>query len=151
MSEHLVEIDLPSCLQRESLDSSLNEVFLWHGTSATNVNAIAQDGFDERLGCLEGMLGAGIYFAEDSCKSGQYSEKSFVNQRSHWFFLSRVMLGRPYYTNDPIRYIRKPPNACESVVFSPDAASIIGHHREFVVYDRFQAYPEYIVEALTTT
>lgn len=149
VSEHLVEVDLPNCLKRRSLDESLNEVYLWHGTRQLNVEHILQDGFDERVCSLTGMFGAGLYFAEDSCKSGQYAEKSISSSRSHFFFLSRVLLGRPHHTNQPMPEIRKAPDSFDSVVFSPTEDSPLGHHREFVVYDRYQAYPEYLVEACT--
>lgn len=148
-SEQLVDIDLPACLQKKSLDASLNEAFLWHGTHASNIDAIVQDGFDERVCSLEGMLGGGLYFAEDSCKSGQYAEKSIGSSRSHWFVLSRVLLGRPHHVDQPMPDTRRAPHSFDSVVFTPSADSPLGHHREFVVYDRFQAYPEYIVEAST--
>lgn len=149
VSEHLVEVDLPKCLKRESLDASLNEVFLWHGTRQSNIDLIMQEGFDERVCSLYGMFGGGLYFAEDSCKAGQYAEKSIASSRSHWFFLSRVLLGRPHHTQEPMPEIRKAPDSFDSVVFTPSEDSIVGHHREFVIYDRFQAYPEYIVEACT--
>jgi hypothetical protein len=144
------ELDfLPPRLRRDSLNEELNEVFLWHGTTQARVNAITQEGFDERLSNLGGMLGAGLYFAEDSCKSGQYAEKSIASSRSHFFALSRVLLGKPHHSKVPIPDIRRAPDGCDSVVFTPDHDRGCGHHREFVVYDRFQAYPEFIVEART--
>jgi len=148
VGERLVEIDLPARLRSRSLNKSLNEVFLWHGSSQACVNTIAQDGFDERVSNLGEMLGGGLYFAEDSCKAGQYSQQNI--RRSHFFVLSRVLLGTPHYTQAPLPDIRRAPHACDSVVFTPDHDYGLGHHREFVVYDRFQAYPEFIVEARTT-
>jgi hypothetical protein len=143
------ELDsLPPRLRRDSLNEELNEVFLWHGTTQARVNTIMQEGFDERLSNLGDMLGAGLYFAEDSCKAGQYAEKSIASARSRFFILSRVLLGKAHYSKVPIsRDIRRAPDGCDSVVFTPDHDRGCGHHREFVVYDRFQAYPEYIVEA----
>jgi len=149
VANRLVDTDLPARLKRQSLNESLNEVFLWHGSSLAKIDSILEDGFDERISNLGGMLGGGVYFAEDSCKSGQYSEKSIARSRSHWFILSRVLLGRPHYSHRPIPEIRRAPHECDSVVFSPAHDSVLGHHREFVIYDRFQAYPEFIVEAHT--
>lgn len=145
----LAEMDLPARLQPQSLNKSLNEVFLWHGSSKPKVDIIAEAGFDERVSSLGGMLGGGVYFAEDSCKSGQYAEKSIASSRSHWFVLSRVLLGRPHYTTAPMPEIRRAPDGSDSVVYTPDHNNGLGHHREFVIYDRFQAYPEFIVEART--
>jgi len=140
---------LPARLQPRSLNKSLNEVFLWHGTSKARSDIIAEAGFDERVSSLGGMLGGGLYFAEDSCKSGQYAEKSIASTRSHWFVLSRVLLGKPHYTSVPMPEIRRAPVGSDSVVYTPDHDNGLGHHREFVIYDRFQAYPEFIVEART--
>merc|ERR1719191_920467 len=129
-----------------SYDQSLNEVLLWHGTKSCNIELIAKTGFDERVCRLSGMFGAGLYFAQDSCKAGQYAEKD--DKGSHWFFLSRVLLGQPYYASQALKDIRKAPDNCDSIVYEGNH-STVGHHRELVVYDRYQAYPEYIVEAYT--
>lgn len=141
----------PDCLQARSLDSSINEVFLWHGTTFNNIDIIAKDGMDERVCNLDGMFGAGLYFATDSCKSGQYAARDANG--SHWFLLCRVMLGNAYVTRAAMQGLRRPPfslaTTYHSVDFQPDAASAVGHHRELIVYDRHQVYPEYIVEAVT--
>merc|ERR1712224_649327 len=126
-------------------DGTTNEVMLWHGTKADIIDTIVQEGFDERVCSLGGMFGAGVYFAQDSCKSGQYAEIDSNN--SNWFLLCRVRLGRPCYAGCAMPYMRKPPDGCDSVVFNPGAAPI-GHHREFIIYDRYQAYPEYVVQAI---
>lgn len=139
---------LPECIRSTVLDGSLNEVFLFHGTKPWHVQTVAETGFDERVCSLDGMLGAGLYFAEDSCKSGQYAERGRA-RGSHWFLYSRVLLGRPHHTSEPMPDTRRAPNGCDSVVFTPSEDASVGHHREFVVYDRFQAYPEYIIEACT--
>jgi hypothetical protein len=147
VAEHHVgfEDGLPARLKQQSLNGSLNEAFLWHGSKPGLINLIAQNGFDERVTDIRGMLGAGLYFAEDSCKAGQYAAKD--TRGSHWLFLSRVLLGCSHHTCEPMPETRKPPNFCDSVVYNPN--HIVGHHREFVVYDRYQAYPEYIVEVRT--
>lgn len=139
------EDGLPARLKQNSLNDALNEAFLWHGTKPGFTNMITQDGFDERVTNLEGMFGAGLYFAEDSCKAGQYASKD--TRGSHWLILSRVLLGCVHHTCEPMPRIRRAPASCDSVVFSPNHT--VGHHREFVTYDRFQAYPEYIVEVRT--
>merc|ERR1719161_1259921 len=108
---------LPERLRSSKLNTALNEVFLWHGTSQATANVIAQEGFDERISNLGGMLGGGLYFAEDSCKSGQYSEKSIASSRSHWLILSRVLLGKPHYTQTPMPHVRRAPSGCDSVIY----------------------------------
>eukprot|EP00811_Abedinium_folium_P019129 NODE_2805_length_2141_cov_9.002483.p1 GENE.NODE_2805_length_2141_cov_9.002483~~NODE_2805_length_2141_cov_9.002483.p1 ORF type:complete len:388 (+),score=128.20 NODE_2805_length_2141_cov_9.002483:880-2043(+) len=143
--EHVVA-GMPDCLRwRESFNHACNEVMLWHGTKGNIVDTIARDGFDERVCSLSGMFGAGLYFAQDSCKSGQYAQQG--RDHSHWFLLCRVLLGRPFYAVDPMPSVRKAPDGYDSVVFNPGHGAAVGHHREFIVYDRYQAYPEYIVRA----
>merc|ERR1711871_192549 len=94
-----ITADVPKCLKWEdSCDQSLNEVLLWHGTAAKNIAAITTSGMDERVSRVDGMLGAGLYFAQDSCKAGQYAPRD--SHGSHWFFLSRVLLGNPSITRD---------------------------------------------------
>lgn len=146
--EHVLP-NMPSYLQWRSsgnFDASTNEVLLWHGTKAEIIDTIVKEGFDERVCSLSGMFGAGLYFAENSCKSGQYAETDRMN--SHWFLLCRVRLGRAYYATSPMNSVRKAPDGFDSVVFNPRSGHAMGHHRELIVYDRYQAYPEYIVCAI---
>ena len=50
----------------------VNEHFLYHGLNASFIPGITKFGFDPRYCSLEGMFGAGLYFAEHSSKSNQY-------------------------------------------------------------------------------
>ncbi|KAN0003303.1 hypothetical protein ACTFIZ_009478 [Dictyostelium cf. discoideum] len=54
------------------LDKKANELFLFHGLNVSSVAGIAKFGFDPRFCSLDGMFGAGLYFAENSSKSNQY-------------------------------------------------------------------------------
>jgi hypothetical protein len=135
----------PDCSPwKQGFNTACNEVLLWHGTKYANVDAIYKAGMDERVCQLHGMFGAGLYFAESSCKAGQYAERDMHG--SSWFFLCRVVLGNPYSTNEGMPQIRRAPDKFDSVVFHP-GASAVGHHRELIVYDKCQVYPECIVEA----
>jgi len=146
--EHVVP-QLPSYLKWRSsgkFDASTNEVLLWHGTKSAIIDTIVKQGFDERVCSLSGMFGAGLYFAQDSCKSGQYAEAD--RSKSHWFLLCRVRLGRPYYATETMQNERKAPDGFDSVVFNPGQGHVpVGQHRELIIYDRYQAYPEYVVRA----
>lgn len=127
-----------------TLNKELNEVMLWHGTKKETADVIVRDGFDERVCSLSGLFGAGLYFAQDSCKSGQYAARDRNNV--HWFLLSRVLLGRPYYAKQAMNSLRKAPEGFDSVVYNGGGiAGGLGQHRELIVYDRFQAYPEYLI------
>jgi hypothetical protein len=101
------------------------------------------------------MYGAGLYFAEHCSKSDQYC-KPFPDSDpingSYFLFLSRVCFGTPFHTKvqmpgtraAPLRDERNPRmGRWDSVL----AATAEGRkYREFIVYDRAQAYPEFIVE-----
>ncbi|CAE8648739.1 unnamed protein product [Polarella glacialis] len=58
------------------LDSSLNEAYLWHGTTVRRGLAIAQDDFSLQFaGSGAGsMYGEGLYFAESCTKADEYSQ-----------------------------------------------------------------------------
>ena len=50
------------------LDTSINEVYLFHGTNGDTARHVAEFGFDERVSNLGGLYGAGSYFADAACK-----------------------------------------------------------------------------------
>ena len=73
-------------------DESLNEVLLFHGTSASNAEQIATHGFDlSRV--RNGLYGRGFYFACEACKSFQYSKPD--GETENCIIVARVVLGRP--------------------------------------------------------
>ena len=62
--------------------------------------------------------------------------------------ISRVALGDPYYANSTeLQRCRRPPIRGTGLAFDSVVAnsSSTQTHREFVLYDHRQAYPEYIV------
>ena len=138
------------------LDKDVREHYLFHGTGADTALRIVQDGFEERLANLNGLYGAGAYFAEKSSKSDQYTKADHGGV--HRMFVARVLLGAhvldsreqgndlrilPYVqTVQPAS--RASANDSQSVRYS-SLLGLAGVHREFVVYDGSQAYPEYLV------
>ncbi|CAE8731491.1 unnamed protein product [Polarella glacialis] len=86
------------------LDSSLNEAYLWHGTTVRHGLAIAQDDFSLRFaGSGAGsMHGEGLYFAESCTKADEYSqaEPGGHYEGTHALLLCRVCLGKFYYVTD---------------------------------------------------
>ena len=85
----------------ETLDASLNEVYLFHGTSPDTAALISQVGFDERVANTKGLYGAGTYFAENSCKSMQYTRSPNANGE-YTIIYSRVLLGHAYRTSQSL-------------------------------------------------
>eukprot|EP00747_Dinoflagellata_sp_TGD_P036333 gnl/TRDRNA2_/TRDRNA2_138415_c1_seq4.p1 gnl/TRDRNA2_/TRDRNA2_138415_c1~~gnl/TRDRNA2_/TRDRNA2_138415_c1_seq4.p1 ORF type:complete len:274 (-),score=17.16 gnl/TRDRNA2_/TRDRNA2_138415_c1_seq4:82-843(-) len=139
-------------LPHMSLDENTNEVLLLHGTTGTNVQNIAAQGFDDRLSGSRDLYGAGIYFTTDSCKALQYCGKS-VPQGHYCLFLSRVLLGHPYNATGPMKTHKRPPIAegygvpHDSTIARPGIHNTYPNgqvHWEFVVPGS-QAYPELVV------
>ncbi|KAG2382622.1 hypothetical protein C9374_005202 [Naegleria lovaniensis] len=136
------------------LDLSCNEVYLWHGTKPNVVKSITEHGFDERLSNLSGLFGAGIYFAENCSKSDQYCTPD--SNQEYSMFLSRVVLGRQIYqagasTSQSLGNQRRPPQipntngrVYDSVIGKSNASS--SAYTEFIVYDRNQCYPEFLIK-----
>jgi len=139
---------------QQFLDNDVNEVIAFHGTMPDKVNTIAEDGFDERLADSSGLYGMGTYFAEQSCKSFQYAGAG----TERCILLVRLILGQPHRTAGQMPGMRVPPlldpaaptrGRFDSVVAEPGirngqaAGSQI--HREFVMFNRRQAYPELAV------
>eukprot|EP00743_Colponemidia_sp_Colp-15_P001407 GILK01001543.1.p1 GENE.GILK01001543.1~~GILK01001543.1.p1 ORF type:complete len:1298 (+),score=200.90 GILK01001543.1:257-3895(+) len=108
-ASEVVSTDQHSWVRDTQLNGRMNEKLLFHGTDAVLANIICEHGFDERVAALEGMFGAGIYFAEQCSKSDQY-----VRRDSHgmfYMFVSRVMLGtQVYHTQSAMSAIRRPPD-----------------------------------------
>ena len=146
------------CGQELALD--LDEKILLHGTSWDNASKIAQEGFDHRTG-HGGLYGDGVYFACAACKSNQYTCNLHKRPGSMPFctcertlIIARVALGDAYVAKEA-RNDRRPPmragsGTYDSIVVKPGFIS--GHHnsqqihQEFVIFDREQAYPCYVVQ-----
>eukprot|EP00928_Gymnodinium_smaydae_P073726 TRINITY_DN56879_c0_g1_i1.p1 TRINITY_DN56879_c0_g1~~TRINITY_DN56879_c0_g1_i1.p1 ORF type:complete len:511 (+),score=53.97 TRINITY_DN56879_c0_g1_i1:182-1534(+) len=145
----------PAVEGHETLDSSVNEVYLWHGTGPDHLDDILRWGLDERVCSINGLYGAGLYFASDICKGGQYSRPAGPSGNTRYFFYTRVLLGLPYYPSGDTQGARRPPPFSEksgklydSVIANVGQANKGRQfHREFVVYDRRQTYAEFLIEA----
>jgi hypothetical protein len=133
------------------VDASVNEYFLWHGTSVKAAEAITNTKFRMSFsGTAYGSLfGCGIYFAESCMKADEYT----TSDSNGWFplILCRVMLGRVNYCDavQPRKLAAdleascKPGSGYHSVL--GDREKVRQTFREFIVYDEDQVYPEYIV------
>jgi len=148
----------PSWMNDLELFANVNEVFLFHGTSAKSIEHIAHQGLDDRI-AKDGMLGSGIYFSENSSKSDEYITPDAHHNCS--VFLCRVLLGIPFVTMRNLEKIRRPPcrngdfgicghSRADSVLAeckrtSNNAGCLLERYREFVVYDRSHCYPEFLI------
>ena len=147
----------------EPLARDVDEKILLHGTSWQNADSIVMHGFDHRT-CMRGMYGDGVYFAGAACKSHQYSCGAHSGKACNTckcertLIIARVALGDAYHASCTQYGARRPPNRSGapgthgSVVVNPGPIS--WHHsptqvhQEFVVFDREQAYPAFVVQYL---
>lgn len=72
-------MDMKSEKSSQNLDHSINEVFLYHGTSLSALRSILQNGFNAEKFCVKnklsgyGPLGKGTYFTDQLSKAGTFS------------------------------------------------------------------------------
>ena len=144
----------------EELVQDIDEKILLHGTSWDNANSIVVNGFDHRT-CQRGMYGDGVYFASAACKSHQYTcqlhKVGCGCARERTLIIARVALGDAYHAQQTMRGLRRPPLrnsgigvTYDSIVVEP--GPIAGHHQsqqlhqEFVIFEREQAFPCFVVQ-----
>jgi hypothetical protein len=111
-----------------TLDTSVNEVWLFHGTDEMAARAIAMSNF--KMPTSPGLFGKGAYFAEAAKKSDTYAKK--------------VMDSGPELADCKVNGTDR---QAERLVQDPLVDSVLGktNFREFLVYDAAQIYPEYIM------
>jgi len=131
------------------LDSSVNEVYLWHGTQVRVGLQIAMNDFNLTFaGSGAGtMYGKGLYFTESSTKADEYAKDE---PGGHYdgiraLLLCRVCVGKFYYTQDREPTAIDKFTAGESDSTIGDRAKKVNTYREIVVYNEDQVYPEYLV------
>jgi hypothetical protein len=91
------------------LGTDINEFYLFHRTSSKSARFICEHGFDERVAALNDLYGAGSYFAVNSCKSHQYSDR-YKDSPTWVMLVYRVVMGSPYSTSTLHNGQRRPPD-----------------------------------------
>eukprot|EP00440_Ansanella_granifera_P067812 gb/GFBE01073565.1/.p1 GENE.gb/GFBE01073565.1/~~gb/GFBE01073565.1/.p1 ORF type:complete len:511 (+),score=76.88 gb/GFBE01073565.1/:1-1533(+) len=142
------------------LDQALNERLVFHGTSRENLQSIAVHGFEPRLSKEGGLYGEGVYFAEQSCKSVQYSKPDAKGVR--YMLVARAVFGVVYPAQAPMRRQKLPPllNADNEILGRYDSVLAEAgvqngrpggqQHREFILFKGEQAFPEFVIAYKTT-
>ncbi|GAM20617.1 hypothetical protein SAMD00019534_037920 [Acytostelium subglobosum LB1] len=168
----LILTDIPN---GPEVNSKANETFLFHGLNVSSIPGIVKFGFDPRFCSLEGMFGAGLYFAENSSKSNQYchagacTASGFQSNSCRCatsdevcLLVCRVTLGdclveNVFRGNAPGKFWygrrTEPTKPDGKTIYN----SVIGESksnygpkaelqlREYIVYESSQVYPEYKV------
>lgn len=131
------------------LPYSDNMVLLFHCTrSQANHKSILSQGLDERLSSVSGgLLGKGIYFADDPNKSIQYDGTGYI-------FIFAVLLGDCIsvdHLHGKNSFVREPEKAKEQkrnfndLFFDSIVARPAGFN-EYVIYNRYQCCPLYQIK-----
>lgn len=127
------------------------EKLLFHGTLERNLGKILNDGFSDALAGPNVMFGPGIYFAEHSSKSNQYTfdrngcrrhKNEKCDKCFRYLLLCRVELGNTHKATQIVN-IKNLPNT-HSISAQPKARFL--EYPEYVISDVEQAYPEYLIK-----
>jgi hypothetical protein len=149
--------DTPRVKAIEGLDPNfrkdVNETFMFHGTNAKAAQAITETDFLLSMsGSATGsMLGRGIYLAECSSKSDEYTKEE---ASTRVILVCRTCLGRMFYTDErtpdagaieQLCGVGKAKGMGDYDSVCGDREKINRTYREFCVFDDDLVYPEYIV------
>uniref|UniRef100_A0A3B5L0X8 Uncharacterized protein n=1 Tax=Xiphophorus couchianus TaxID=32473 RepID=A0A3B5L0X8_9TELE len=123
----------------------VEEKQLFHGTDSKHIGAICLNNFDWRICGVNGTAyGKGSYFARDAKYSHSYTGDSDVKT----MFVSRVLVGS--YTRGDSSYVRPPSKDGGDINFYDSCVNDIANPSIFVVFEKHQIYPEYLLTYKTT-
>lgn len=136
------------------ISQAANEHWLFHGTSATNVLSIFEDGFQDQTQLAHGAaFGSGIYFTECSSKADMYTEPAeHTEVHDHGglccMLLCRVTLGRARKLDSEFHVDK---HQLQEVMATghyhsvlADRERLFSSYREFVT-PADQVYPEFLI------
>ncbi|XP_025031535.1 poly [ADP-ribose] polymerase 12-like isoform X3 [Python bivittatus] len=120
----------------------IDERFLFHGTSTSHLYDICRQNFDWRICGTHGTLyGKGSYFARDACYSHAYCQSRIQTKT---LFVARVLVGD--YVQGKASYVRPPSRPNQSNGFYDSCVDNVLNPSVFVIFEKHQIYPAYIVE-----
>ncbi|KAL4659384.1 poly ADP-ribose polymerase 12-like [Arapaima gigas] len=128
-------------LMGRSKAGKVAEQKLFHGTDSKYVDAICRQNFDWRICGTHGTAyGKGSYFARDAKYSHSYTGDSAMRT----MFVCRVLVGE--YTKGNSSYVRPPSKDGGDVNFFDSCVDDVYNPSIFVVFEKHQIYPEYIIQ-----
>ncbi|XP_030210877.1 protein mono-ADP-ribosyltransferase PARP12 isoform X2 [Gadus morhua] len=133
-------------LQREQMKTRnggrcVAERKLFHGTDSKYIDAICCSNFDWRICGTHGTsYGNGSYFARDASYSHNYTGNASTVRS---MFVSRVLVG--HHTRGKAGYVRPPSKDGGDALFYDSCVNDILSPSIFVVFDRPQIYPEFLL------
>ncbi|XP_066446909.1 protein mono-ADP-ribosyltransferase PARP12-like isoform X2 [Eleutherodactylus coqui] len=121
----------------------VKEIRLFHGTEKLHVDAICIQNFDWRICGTHGTVyGQGSYFARDASYSHNYCTPTPSGTRM--MFVARVLVGDYVVGNTQMK--RPPQRPGSSTRFYDSCVDDVFHPSIFVVFEKHQIYPEYLLE-----
>ncbi|XP_030575639.1 protein mono-ADP-ribosyltransferase PARP12-like isoform X2 [Archocentrus centrarchus] len=124
---------------------NVTEKKLFHGTDSKFVDTICHHNFDWRICGTHGTaFGKGSYFARDARYSHNYTGDTDVRT----MFISRVLVGN--YTRGSSDYVRPPSKDGGDINFYDSCVDDVMNPSIFVVFEKHQIYPEYLLQYKTT-
>ncbi|NXC14668.1 PAR12 polymerase, partial [Corythaeola cristata] len=129
-------------MKKENGGKEVNERLLFHGTITCFMEAICGHNFDWRICGNNGTnYGKGNYFARDASYSHAYCEPVV---KTNSMFLARVLVGD--YVKGDAAYVRPPPKSDDGLRFYDSCVDNELNPSIFVVFDKYQIYPEYVIQ-----
>ncbi|NXO65298.1 PAR12 polymerase, partial [Phainopepla nitens] len=129
-------------MKRENGGKEVQEKQLFHGTDVTSMETICTQNFDWRIcGSNGNNYGKGIYFARDAVYSHTYCP---ATPQGHSMFVARVLVGD--YVQGNAAYVRPPQKCADKLWFYDSCVDNESNPSVFVVFEKYQIYPEYIIE-----
>lgn len=127
-------------MKKNNSGRNVAERQLFHGTDDDHIEAICKQNFDWRICGTHGTIyGKGSYFARDAKYSDEYTGKA--TKRS--MFVCRVLVGD--YTRGDSSYMRPPSKDGGDSYFYDSCVDNVHNPSIFVVFEKHQIYPEYLI------
>ncbi|KAL7878615.1 hypothetical protein AOLI_G00095890 [Acnodon oligacanthus] len=119
----------------------VDERYLFHGTDQSLIQPICEQNFDWRICGAHGTLyGKGSYFARDAKYSNTYAKSK---NGFKMMFAALVLVGE--FTKGNSSY-RRPPQRKDKQSFYDSCVDKEDNPAIFVIFEKYQIYPEYIIE-----
>ncbi|NXH24198.1 PAR12 polymerase, partial [Myiagra hebetior] len=129
-------------MKKENGGKEVQEKLLFHGTDVMSMKTICTQNFDWRICGSNGTnYGKGSYFARDASYSHTYCQ---ATQEGYLMFVARVLVGD--YVKGNAAYVRPPKKCADGLWFYDSCVDDEFNPSVFVVFEKHQIYPEYIIE-----
>ncbi|XP_063164401.1 zinc finger CCCH-type antiviral protein 1-like isoform X2 [Candoia aspera] len=128
-------------MKKQRGGQNADERLLFHGSNPSSMKVICMDNFDWRSCGTNGtILGKGSYFARDASYSDRYCPPKSGKKT---MFVAQVLVGE--FTVGHATYNRPPAKSAGMVNFYDSCVDDLLNPSIFVIFEKHQVYPAYIV------